>query len=321
LREPPGSAILRRMPKLAVIIPTRDRGLQAAEAAAAVLTDPADLELVVVDQSRDESTVQALAPLGRADRRVRIVRSPLRGASQARNAGVDATTAEVLAFTDDDCRPAPGWASGLLQVFAQQPEADLVFGRVHLPEGALEGGGFAASFEPRQRVQRKVPLPDEDIGVGANFAVRRSVLEALGRFDPLLGPGAPYFKAAEETDLLIRALTAGRCIVNAAECDVLHLGVRTGDAVRRLHVGYQVAVGAAFGKHARLSGAAGLRDCARWTAYYVRLIGGDLFHLRHPRVGVLAYFVGGALLTFRYRLNRRRKVLEERRRAVPPAVG
>jgi GT2 family glycosyltransferase len=303
------------MPKMAVIIPTRDRGAQAAAAAAAVLADPADLEVVVVDQSANESTIEALGPLLK-DRRLRVIRSALRGASQARNTGVRATSAEILAFTDDDCRPGPLWASRLLAVFEQDAEADLVFGRVRLPEGALDVG-FAASFEPRERVQRTVPLPDQDIGIGANFGVRRTALEELGGFDPLLGPGAPAFKAAEETDLLIRALHSGHKVVNAAECEVLHLGVRTGSDVRRLHVGYQVAVGAAFGKHARLAGLPGLKNCARWTGFYVRMLLRDTLHLRRPRPGVLLYFVGGALLTYRYALDRHRQVLCDRHPAGP----
>ncbi len=299
------------MPEIAVVIPTRNRGAQAAEAARAVLRDPADFELVVVDQSTDESTAEALAPLLQ-DGRLRVLRSPLRGASNARNGGVVATSAPLLAFTDDDCRPEAGWVSSLLRVFNQEPEAALVFGRVRLPPKENDDD-YGASFEPRQRVQRgTVPLPDGDLGIGANFAIRRPVLQELGGFDPLLGPGAPYFRGAEETDLLIRALARGLCVINAAECDVLHLGVRTGADVRPLHVAYQFAVGGAFGKHARLDGLRGLFDAARWVGFYSKKTLLDLLRLRRPRPGVLYYFVAGALLSFRYRLDSERGVFLDR---------
>jgi len=291
------------MAQIAVVIPTRNRGAQAAEAASAVLSDPTDFELVVVDQSTNDATVEALRPL-QGDSRLRLIRSQLRGASNARNAGVAATSSPLLAFTDDDCRPQPGWVSSLLRIFHEDSEAALVFGRVSLPPKAHEED-YAPAFEPKERVQQgSVPLPDGDIGIGANFAIRRKVLEQLGGFDPLLGPGAPYFKGAEETDLLIRALNRGYRVINAAECAVLHLGVRTGEDVRPLHVGYQFAVGAAFGKHARLSGLPGLRDATRWVWFYTRKTARDLWQRRRPRPGVLVYFVAGALLTFRYRLDR-----------------
>jgi GT2 family glycosyltransferase len=298
------------MARIAVVIPTRNRGAQVAEAASAVLLDPTEFELVVVDQSTDDTTVDALRGL-KGDRRLRVVRSSLRGASNARNVGVAATTAPILVFTDDDCRPEPGWVSAVLRVFETQPDAALVFGRVRLPPLAHQYD-YGASFEPKQRIQRAVPLPDGDIGIGANFGIRRRVLERLGGFDPLLGPGAPYFRGAEETDLLIRALHGGYPVINAEECEVLHLGVRTGADVRPLHVAYQFAVGAAFGKHARLAGLTGLRDAGRWVTFYVKMTLNDTVQLRRPRPGVLFYFVAGAVLTFRYRIDRTQNIFRER---------
>jgi glycosyltransferase involved in cell wall biosynthesis len=298
------------MVHIAVVIPTRNRGGQAAEAARAVLRDTTAFELVVVDQSDDDTTREALREL-ESDTRLRVVRSELRGASNARNVGVSETTAPILAFTDDDCRPGSSWVSSVLRVFDAEPGADLVFGRVRLPPLAHELD-YAASFEPKARVQRAVPLPDGDIGIGANFAIRRDVLARLGGFDPLLGPGAPYFRGAEETDLLIRALHEGYRVINAEECDVLHLGVRTGADVRPLHVAYQFAVGAAFGKYARLTGLSGIRDAGRWVDFYARMTLSDTLRLRRPRPGVLFYFVAGAVLTFRYRVDRTRKVFRQR---------
>jgi GT2 family glycosyltransferase len=298
------------MTRIAVVIPTRNRGAQAAEAARAVLADPSDFELVVVDQSTNDATVEAFRTLPH-DARLRVVRSDSRGASNARNLGVGETSAPIMAFTDDDCRPEPFWVSSLLRVFDDEPEAALVFGRVRLPPKEHETD-YAASFEPQERIQLGVPLPDGDIGIGANFAIRRHVLERLGGFDPLLGPGAPYFRGAEETDLLIRALHCGLRVVNAKECEVLHLGLRTGADVRPIHVAYQFAVGAAFGKHARLGGLSGMRDAASWVAFYTRMTFRDALELRRPRASVLFYFVTGALMTFRYRIDRTRNVFRER---------
>jgi len=299
------------MARLAVVIPTRNRGAEAAETVRAVLRDPLEFELVVVDQSTDDRTVEALREV-QSDPRVRVIRSREKGASNARNAGVAATTAPIIAFTDDDCRPAEGWASCMLSIFDSDPAAALVFGRVHLPPKQNDHD-YAPSFEPKVRVQQgSVPLPDDDLGIGANFGIRREVLASLGGFDPLLGPGAPKFRGAEETDLLIRAIHRGLRVINAAECDVLHLGIRTGADVRPLHVQYQFAVGAAFGKHARLGGPSAILDAARWIKFYTLLAMGDVVGLKRPRLGVLWYFVSGAASSFRYGLDDARGVFSER---------
>jgi GT2 family glycosyltransferase len=291
------------MTPIAVVIPTRDRGAKAAEAAEAVLSDRSEFELVVVDQSTTDLTEEALRAMA-PDARLRIVRSPLRGISNARNTGVAATSAPIIAFTDDDCLPRPGWASSMRRVFDEDPDAALVFGRVHLPP-LSHINGFAASFEPRRRVlEGEVPTPQTGVGIGANFAVRRSVLERLGGFDPLLGVGAPFFRGGEEVDVLIRALHAGYRVVNASECDVLHLGVRRGADIRPLVVDYQVATGAALGKHARLAGLSGLRDVWRWTRFYTKEAVSNTVRLRRSRLGAPCYFVAGVLLTLRYRMDR-----------------
>ena len=298
---------------VAVVIPTRNRGAAAAEAVAAVLCDPGDYELIVVDQSTNDETVKALRALP-PDPRVRVVSSPLHGLSVARNTGVAESSAPVVLFTDDDCRPAANWVSSMAKVFRDDPEAALVFGTVRLPEGA-DGHGYAASFEPRERVlDQGIPRPSVPLGVGANFGIRREVHQALGGFDPLMGPGTPVFYAGgEETDLLIRALHDRYRIVNAPECDVLHLGVRVGEAIRTLAVGYQLGTGAAFGKLVRLRGVSGFKEFVRRAAYYGLDIVKDVTALRRPRPGILAYFIAGAAMTFRYGIDTEQSRLTIRR--------
>lgn len=298
------------MPRLAVVIPTRNRGDDPAETARAVLQDPLDFELVVIDQSTDGRSAEALRAV--QDPRMRVIPSGLRGASNARNLGVASTTAPVIAFTDDDCRPLPGWASQMLGLFESDPGLGLVFGRVHLPPLESEHD-YAPAFEPQVRFQAGVPTPDGDLGLGANFGIRREVLASLGGFDPLLGTGAPHFGGGEETDLLIRALHRRLRVMNAKELDVLHLGIRKGAAVRKLHVQYQTAVGAAFGKHMRLDGIGGIVDAARWVNFYTRMSLDDLRQRRKPRLGVLWYFVSGAFATFRYGFDATGNLFAERR--------
>jgi glycosyltransferase involved in cell wall biosynthesis len=238
------------MHALSVVVPTRNRPDHAAPCVASILANPGSFELVLIDQSDADATELAVRPYLR-DPRFRIVRTTTRGASNARNLGVSETSRPLIAFTDDDCRVAADWLQQVAKIFAADPAADILYGRVTMPKH-LQGKGFAADFEPHRREYHgEFPAVDVPWGIGANMSVRRSLFERIGGFDVLLGPGAP-FNAGEEFDLMIRALASGSKVVNAAEVQVEHLGVRESADASKLMRGYGVSVGATLAKHVRL---------------------------------------------------------------------
>ncbi|MFP5320915.1 MAG: glycosyltransferase family 2 protein [Acidimicrobiia bacterium] len=100
-------------PTASVVVPTRDRPDRLARCLVALdaQTEP-PLEIVVVDDaSRDPAAVDAAV----GDRhRVRVVRSTGAGPAAARNLGAALAKGDVLCFTDDDCRPGPGWIAALV---------------------------------------------------------------------------------------------------------------------------------------------------------------------------------------------------------------
>jgi len=57
-------------------------------------------------------------------------------------------------------------------------------------------------------------------GITANLSLRRSVIERVGKFDPLLGACAPL-SSGGEPDMLFRVLRAGHKVVNASEVQVI----------------------------------------------------------------------------------------------------
>ena len=118
-------------PRISVVVPTRDRPGRLAACLAALERQTAPhLEIVVVDDaSRD---ARAVADAVAAAPRARLVRGAGHGPAAARNAGVRAARAPLICFTDDDCRPVPGWAEALA-------------GRIHegLDEGPAAGPAAA----------------------------------------------------------------------------------------------------------------------------------------------------------------------------------
>jgi glycosyltransferase involved in cell wall biosynthesis len=95
-------------PRVSVVVPTRDRPGPLA-ACLAALGEQAEV-IVVDDGSRDRAGVAAVvagAP------HARLVRGEGRGPAAARNLGAAEARAPIVCFTDDDCRPDPGWVDAL----------------------------------------------------------------------------------------------------------------------------------------------------------------------------------------------------------------
>ena len=130
---------------VSVIVPTRNRRrlLQEVIGALWAQTVPPDrFEIIVVDNCSTDGTPELMAEL--------IARSPCRlvyqvmpenrGPARSRNTGARLARGEILAFTDDDCRPTPEWlASGLAGFRAG---VGLVTGRVLYKPEQIAGAGF-----------------------------------------------------------------------------------------------------------------------------------------------------------------------------------
>ena len=223
-------------PPVAVVVATRDRAvlLEGALRALQGVLRPVDELLVVDSASLGAETVDLCASLG-----VRVLRLEEPGTSLARNAGLVATGAPLVAFTDDDCLPQPGWTAALAAAFSD-PSVGVVTGRVLADrevaapvslEQSTVGGPFTT---PR--------------GHGANCCFRREALLAVGGFDDRLGPGTKG-RAAEDVDAFRRVLRAGWVGCYAPDAVVVHRQWRgRGASVRRSYsygVG-QVSAGATF---------------------------------------------------------------------------
>jgi glycosyltransferase involved in cell wall biosynthesis len=305
-------------PVISIVVPTRNRPDDAVSCVRTILALGGFQELVVVDQSDGPATAQALAAIG--DSRLRCVSSTLRGATNGRNVGIDATTGDILAFTDDDCRVAPDWIETIAAIFRADPDAAVVCGRVRVPEEVRQRG-FAISFEPRVREWcGRFPPPDRDWGITANLAVRRDVLARIGAFDPVLGPGAPLL-CGEEPDLLFRVLRAGLKVVNAREVQVDHLGARVlGPESRDLWRSYGTGTAAALFKHIRLGDARAGILYLRHLTLLSRLIVVNLATGRRPTgVDYTLAFLSGARASFRFRIDRRRRLYIPRRADIASA--
>lgn len=101
-------------------------------------------EVVVTHDGLPEAARERIRrAAGRGIRWVEIEAST--GYYGAKNAGFDATTADVVVFADSDCRPVDGWLEEMLQPFVDE-DARVVAGRTVYPEGTVPGAATAVDF-------------------------------------------------------------------------------------------------------------------------------------------------------------------------------
>ena len=164
--------------------------------------------------------VRTLVTAGHAGLTLRYVTEPRPGLSWARNAGIAASSGEIIAWLDDDEEPDTHWLAGIAGGFAQNYDIGCVTGMV-LPArldtqaqelfeqlgGYCEGRGFSSAIFSRHGRQSPLyPLPP--FGVGANMAFRREAMACIGGFDVALGAGTPTL-SGEDTLALTLVLLAG----------------------------------------------------------------------------------------------------------------
>jgi GT2 family glycosyltransferase len=190
---------------VSVVVPTVDRVDLLARCLRGLAAQRGiDYEVVVVHDG--DPRIEALLADWSDRLPLRAVRNVDRGASSKRNIGWRTATAPVVAFTDDDCEPTPGWARGVVAAFAD-PDVVVVQGPVapH-PDDADVTGPFARTVEVTELIET---FP------AANLSVRRTALERVAGFDESL-------RAGEDTDLAWRVRESGGDVAFAPDALVWH---------------------------------------------------------------------------------------------------
>jgi cellulose synthase/poly-beta-1,6-N-acetylglucosamine synthase-like glycosyltransferase len=129
------------------------------------------------------------------------------GPAVARNIGWRAASSDIIAFTDDDCIPAPDWLRAGVKAFHKKDKHIAgVSGRIIVPLS-----GIPTDYE------RNAAHLETSEFVTANCFYRRSCLEAVGGFDE-------RFTAAwrEDSDLFFALLQGNVTLVHEPRALVVH---------------------------------------------------------------------------------------------------
>lgn len=239
------------IPAVDAIICTRNRADKIAHAVESVLAcEHPDFRLTVIDQSTDGATHEALEALLARDTRLVYHHSDLPGLSRAYNTAVSLTSSEILAFTDDDCVVPTDWVTTIAAAFANDPDADLLYGQV-LPLTTLPDDNSLIPWLPIEAPERMGPDSRFRVfGMGANFAARRRLFERIGPFDEVLGGGGAL-RSSQDFDMAYRTWRGGSVIVLRPEVQIRHDGRREEKDWPALLTAYGIGDGAFYSKHVR----------------------------------------------------------------------
>jgi glycosyltransferase involved in cell wall biosynthesis len=193
---------------ISLVICTKNRASSlpsCLRALAATQFDPRGWELIVVNNGSTDRTEDVLQSFARnAPFRATVVNEPQPGQSRARNAGVRASHAPLVAFTDDDCYVARDFVTRVVEGF-RNSKYGYIGGRVLLHDPSDAPETIKEDEKPEEVAPHSIVQPG--FIHGANMSFRREVWDTVGGFDPLFGPGTRF--VADDVDFLARASAAG----------------------------------------------------------------------------------------------------------------
>ena len=152
-------------PAITVIVPAHNAAETITSTLQGLQRQDAEFEweVLVIDDGSTDGTASVAAQIPGT----RVISQSQRGAGSARNRGVEAARADVLAFTDADCVPSPAW---LRKGIAAISDADLVQGSVRPDPSAAR-----RPFDRTVWVDGRGALYET-----ANLMVRRVTFERVG---------------------------------------------------------------------------------------------------------------------------------------------
>lgn len=182
-------------PEVSVLVSTRNRAdmLPALFEALESQDFAGSFEVVVTDDGSTDDTFDVLQKLAANTRfPVQVVRHEVSvGPAGGRNAAAARAHAPLIAFTDDDCRPAPGWLAAGVRAMAEGRH--VVVGAVIPPSGANVGP-----------LRRPLWVLHWRFFECANVFYRREDFDAVGGFDAAFST-----VGGEDTDLGLRVCKQG----------------------------------------------------------------------------------------------------------------
>lgn len=172
--------------RLSFVVPAYNEEQYLGDCLRSILAETCDLasetEIIVVNNaSTDRTRAVALSFAG-----VKVVDEPRKGLTFARQAGLDASSGELVANVDADSRLPAGWVKLVFASFEQRPQllalsGPLLYYDLTAWERVLVHGFYMAAW--LTYAMNRYVLRVGSMVQGGNFVVTRRALEQIGGFN------------------------------------------------------------------------------------------------------------------------------------------
>ena len=182
--------------RIDAILPTFNRAnlvVKALESAlAAAVPSGCEIRFFVVDNNSRDETREMIASYSQShENKITYLFEPQQGRHHALNNGIAHSTADVIAFFDDDERLPANWFEVIAEAF-QNEAVDYIAGPVKpdwnapapswLPQDGY--GGVLGIIDNGTERRRYGASGFMGMPTGGNFAIRKSVLDRCGPYSP-----------------------------------------------------------------------------------------------------------------------------------------
>ncbi len=225
-------------PKVSVVVCAynADRTINTCLAALEKVRYP-NYEVIVVNDGSTDHTL----PICKKYPYIRLICQENKGLSVARNVGMEASTGEIIAYTDADCDVDPDWITYLVHTFHHTGRVAVGGPNLPPPENALIPACVAVS--PGGPTHVLIDDLEAEHIAGCNMAFHADVLRSLGGFD------AQYRAAGDDVDICWRLQDAGYSIGFSPSAQVWHFRRNTVKDYFKQQRGYGKAEAMVYFKH------------------------------------------------------------------------
>jgi len=216
------------MPDISIIICTYNRATDLNDTLNSFLrldTTGISYELIIVDNNSDDLTSNVIDSFKCKIPCLKAIKEFSQGLSFARNRGISESSADIVAFLDDDVEIHIDWLKSITKPFDDK-EVWCVGGKVLpfdvsiLPFWLPKRLTFVLSLADFGNVDKY--LNGKEKPVGCNIAYRKIAFDTTGMFDTNLGRIGKQLLGGEEVLIYYLILAAGKKIVYCSNAVVNH---------------------------------------------------------------------------------------------------
>ncbi|ABC91965.1 probable glycosyltransferase protein [Rhizobium etli CFN 42] len=170
---------------VAVVIPAYNASDYIAQTLQSVIDQTHEaLEIIVVNDGSTDETASICRRFAAVDARIQLLSTENRGVAAARNAGIEASKADYIAFLDADDLWHPTYVEKMLTALHPLPDG---WGAVYALHRLVDSEGYCTKSGSSLNARGSIlirHLVFRFVGNGSGFMVRRAVIDKIGGYEP-----------------------------------------------------------------------------------------------------------------------------------------